>query len=230
MPTHSPTPGIGFYKTAGAIALLMVLGACAQPQQSAARYDVSRENTQRDAQTHAMGDGPRAASQINVGFGDTGAPQPAAAGPQSQYATDGPTAAGAATTATGALPRPLAEARSFLGTVPCPSGMACEASRFVMTLAPSGEWRARTTLLVGNQPSHTILEQGCWDIIGDEPLRIALVHAQRDTAKADLTFVNGNTLRVNALNGVQPMLEHRLTRQADLDPIDELKARPALSC
>src|SRR5690606_8081149 len=59
---------------------------------------------------------------------------------------------------------------------------------------------------------------------------IALVHQNRDTAKADLTFVNDNMLRVHAINGVQPMLEHRLTRQADLDPIDEPKDRPALNC
>ena len=100
----------------------------------------------------------------------------------------------------------------------------------MVTLAPSGEWRSRTTLLVGNQPSQSLTEQGCWNIIGNEPLRIALVHQNRDTAKADLTFVNDNMLRVHAINGVQPMLEHRLTRQADLDPIDELKDRPALNC
>lgn len=225
MSTHSPMPGIRFCKTAGGLALLLVLAACAQPQQSSSNYDTSRENTQRDAQSHAMGGGPQAASQIQLGFGNAG---PATPAPAAQASGD----AGAQPqeTAPAAPPRPLAEARSFLGTVPCPSGMACEASRFVVTLAPSGEWRARTTLLVGNQPSHAILEQGCWDIIGNEPLRIALVHDKQDTAKADLSFVNGNTLRVHALNGVQPMLEHRLTRQADLDPIEELKARPALSC
>lgn len=225
MSTYSPTPGIGFCKTVAGLALLLVLGACAQPQQSSAQYDTSRENTQRDAQSHAMGGGPQAASQIRLGFGDTGPAAPAAA-PQAAVDAD----ATVQEAASSAPPRPLAEARSFLGTVPCPSGMACEASRFTVTLAPSGEWRARTTLLVGSQPSHTIVEQGCWNIIGSEPLRIALVHEKQDTAKADLSFTNGNTLRVNALNGVQPLLEHRLTRQADLDPIDELKARPALSC
>ncbi len=32
------------------------------------------------------------------------------------------------------------------------------------------------------------------------------------------------------MNGVQPLLEHRLTRQADIDPIDELRERAALKC
>ena len=85
-------------------------------------------------------------------------------------------------------------------------------------------------MLVNNQPAHTTVEQGCWDVIGDAPLRIALVHADRNTAKADLSFQNDNALKVNSLNGVQPMLEHRLTRQADLDPIDELRDRAALAC
>lgn len=205
------------------LAVLAVLTACAQPQESSALYDTSRENTQRDAQNHAIGGGPRAPSQIHLGFGDTG---PAGAAPQSGTAAG----AEAEAPASAAVPRPLAEARSFLGTVPCPAGMACDAARFVVTLAPSGEWRSRTLLLVGDQPGQTLLDQGCWDVIGAEPLRIALVQPNRSTAMADLSFVNGNTLKVNMLNGAQPMLEHRLTRQADLDPIDELKDRPTMTC
>ena len=204
-------------KMLGALALAALAAGCAQPQQSAALYDSSRENTRLDAESQAMGRSPKASPQIQLGFGGTGEAPPADASQQAEAATS-------------AIPRPLAEARSFLGTVPCPSGMACEASRFMVTLAPSGEWRARTTLLVGNLPSQALTEQGCWNIIGNDPLRIALVHANQDTAKADLVFVNSNLLRVQAINGVQPVLEHRLTRQADLDPIDELKNRPALNC
>lgn len=203
------------------LAMLAVLAACAQPQESALRYDTTRENTQRDAQNQAIGDGPRAPSQIQLGFGDT---SPVDATPQSGNAAE------TQTPSPSAIPRPLAEARSFLGTVPCPAGMACDAARFVVTLAPSGEWRSRTLLLVGDQSGQTLLDQGCWDAIGTEPLRIALLQPNRSTAMADLSFVNGNTLRVSMLNGTQPMLEHRLTRQADLDPIDELKDRPTLTC
>lgn len=223
MSSYSPfSSALGSCKTLGALALIMGLAACAQPQQSAERYDSSRENTRRDAESHAMGASPRAASQIQLGFGTTGAADaatPAAAAETPQSATPA------------TAPRPLAEARSFLGTVPCPSGMACEAARFAVTLAPGGEWRARTTLLVGNQARQNLVDRGCWNIIGNDPLRIALVvHGKQDITLADLSFVNNNTLRVHALNGVQPMLEHRLTRQADLDPIDELKDRSALAC
>lgn len=217
MPAYYSARHFRSCKMLGALALAALAAGCAQPQQSAALYDSSRENTHLDAESQAMGRSPKASPQIQLGFGGTGEAPPADASQQAEAATS-------------AIPRPLAEARSFLGTVPCPSGMACEASRFMVTLAPSGEWRARTTLLMGNQPSQALTEQGCWNIIGNDPLRIALVHANQDTAKADLVFVNSNLLRVQAINGVQPVLEHRLTRQADLDPIDELKNRPALNC
>lgn len=184
------------------------------------RYDSSRENTRNDAQNHAVGEGPRATSQIQLGFGNTG---PAGHEAQRDAPSEAPPASAA-------VPRPLAEARSFLGTVPCPSGMTCDAARFMVTLAPSGEWRSRTTLLVAREQGQTLLDQGCWDIIGTEPLRIALMQPDRATAMGDFTFMNGNSLRVNILNGAQPMLEHRLTRQADLDPIDELQDRPTLAC
>ncbi|HLT98951.1 MAG TPA: hypothetical protein VKZ70_04330 [Burkholderiaceae bacterium] len=206
-------------RTLGALALLGLLAACATPEESALRYDTTRENTQTDARDHVMGERPRAASQIQLGFGSTDTPPAERAQAAGEQAVAAPIA-----------PRPLAEPRSFLGTVPCPSGMTCEAARFVVTLAPSGEWRSRTQLLVGNQVRQTLTDQGCWDVIGDRPLRIALVQQNRESAMADMTFVNDNSLRVNMLHGAQPMLEHRLSRQADLDPIDELKDRPAIAC
>ncbi len=220
MPAFAPVNNARHLKILGALVLLAVAAGCAQPQQSSVNYDTSRENTRRDAESHALGSGPRAPSQIQLGFGTTGPADTQA--PAAQESTE--------EGAVAPTPRPLAEARSFLGTVPCPAGMACEAARFTVTLAPSGEWRSRTTMLVGNQPTHNLAEQGCWDIIGTTPLRIALVHANQGGAKADLIFANDNMLRVYSLNGVQPTLEHRLTRQADIDPIDELKGRATLSC
>ena len=246
MPAHTDLLACRSFKPLAALGLAALLGACASPQESAIRYDTSRENTQRDAQSHAMAGGPSAASQVQLGFGDTG-PAPVQAprsGTAAAGAATGTEGAGSATgggagagsgtgTDTGAVStatRPLAEARSFLGTVPCPSGFACEASRFTVTLAPSGEWRARTVLLVNNQPSQALVDHGCWQVIGDAPMRIALMHAGKETSKGDFTFVNNNTLRVNTLNGVQPLLEHRLTRQADVDGIDEFQGQVALSC
>lgn len=221
MPSHPNTPAISSWNLLASLALAGLLAGCAQPRESAVRYDTSRENTQRDAQTHVLGESPRATSQIKLGFGETGAATPVAPGAEAEADAQEPAPA---------IPRPLAEPRSFLGTVPCPSGMACEAARYMVTLAPSGEWRARTQLLVNGQTRQPVLDQGCWDVIGAEPLRIALVPPNEGSAMADLTFVNDNTLRVNMLNGTQPVLEHRLSRQADLDPIDELKDRPAITC
>jgi len=202
------------------IALSGLLVACAQPRESAALYDTSRENTHLEAQAHAMAGSP-VASQWQIGIGGIAPahhPAEGAGGAQSE-----PDETASAT-------RPLVEARSFLGTVPCPPGMGCQAARFMVTLAPSGEWRSRTTILSGNSPGQNVSEQGCWTVIGTDPLRIALTHTNQEAIKSDLTFVNSNSVRVNAINGAQPMLEHRLTRQADVDPIDELKNRPALSC
>src|SRR5690606_8374303 len=88
--------------TLAVLAMAGVLTACAQPQESAQRYDTSRENTQRDARNKVLGEGPRAASQIQLGFGET-APRNA------QAAEAGASGASGAS----ALPRPLAEARSF---------------------------------------------------------------------------------------------------------------------
>ncbi|MFT0851728.1 hypothetical protein VRY85_13220 [Achromobacter sp. F4_2707] len=221
MSSHSTSSAIAACKTLGSLAVLLTLAACATPDESAARYDTTRENTQLDAQNQGMGPGPRAASQIQLGFGGTG---PVSAAPQAAVVTEGeqPLAA--------AQPRPLAEARSFLGTVPCPAGLSCEAARFAVTLAPSGEWRSRTVLLTNNQPGQTLVDQGCWNVIGSEPLRIVLAQPDQGGTMADLTFLNGNTLRVNMLHGSQPVLEHRLSRQADIDPIDELQGKPAISC
>ncbi len=221
MPSHPNTSAGSAWKLLAPVALLGLLAGCAQPQESAARYDNSRENTQRDAQAHVLGEIPRAPSQVQLGFGNDGPVTPVAQAGEANASQE---------QAAPAIPRPLAEARSFLGTVPCPSGMTCDAARFMVTLAPSGEWRSRTQLLVGDQARQPLLDQGCWDVIGVEPLRIALVQPNEGSAMADLTFVNGNTMRVNMLNGTQPVLEHRLSRQADLDPIDELKDRPAISC
>lgn len=224
MPAHIPAP-LRSGKLLSALAVTALVVGCASPQESALQYDSSRENTHLDAQHQAMGRGAQASPQIQLGFGSTGQTEAEVARQAQQEQ-----AAAIQESAAQKTPRPLAEARSFLGTVPCPSDSACEASRFMVTLAPSGEWRARTTLLMGNEPRQNIVDQGCWELIGNEPLRIALVHVSQGTTKADLTFVNNNVLRVQAINGVQPMLEHRLTRQPDLDPIDELKDRPALKC
>ena len=144
MPAPALLSASRFSKPLASVAVLILLAACAQPQESALRYDTARENTRLEAESHALGRSPRIEPQLQLGFGDTGeAEQQAAAAESAAAAAEADTAAnGSPTTPTPAVPRPLVQARSFLGTVPCPSGMACEVSRFMVTLAPSGEWRA----------------------------------------------------------------------------------------
>jgi len=121
--------------------------------------------------------------------------------------------------------RELAQAKTFLGTLPCPDD-ACEATRVSLTLAPSGHWRARSTSLT--LPPRVTAEQGCWEVLRTQPLRIALL--TDDTVRADLGFVQNNALRVYSYNGIEALLEYRLTQQPEIDPVDELKSQALLDC
>lgn len=210
----TPTPA----RIIGAALLALLVSGCAQ-QQAAGRYDAPAESTQVDARNQAQGrHGTRAPSQIQLGFGDTG-DKPAQAASAEQQAQPALRA------------RPLAEAKTFLGTVPCLSGEAgCQASRLALTLAPDGQWRSRTTMLnASNTTAGPVVQRGCWSVAGTQPLRIVL-QTDTDVAKASLDFVNDNVLRVNRINGSAPTLDYHLTRQADIDPIDELSGQAALSC
>jgi hypothetical protein len=204
-------------RTAGALVLAIVLTGCAQ-QRSSGYYDTPQESTMSDAQYQAQGrSGARAPSQIQLGFGGQ---KPANEARQEQ----------AAEAASAIKARPLAEPKTFLGTLPCLSGgSGCSATRITLTLAPGGEWRARTVFLDRPDPANNIVQQGCWDVIGTQPWRIVL-QLQNNASKANLTFLNDNVLRVNLIDDVKPALDYRLTRQADIDAINELKNPTALKC
>ncbi|HWL29497.1 MAG TPA: hypothetical protein VNQ97_11375 [Burkholderiaceae bacterium] len=204
-------------RTPGALVLALALAGCAQ-QRPSGYYETPQESTMSDAQYQAQGrSGARAPSQIQLGFGGQ---KPAGETSQEQAAQ-----ASAAIKA-----RPLAEAKTFLGTLPClAGGSGCSATRITLTLAPSGEWRARTVFLDRPDPANNIVQQGCWDVIGTQPWRI-LLQLQNDASKANLTFVNDNVLRVNLIDDLKPALDYHLTRQADIDPINELKNPAALHC
>lgn len=196
------------------VLLVMLLGACAQQRQPG-YYDTSRESTQSDALQRAQGYAtPSAPSQIQLGFGDD---------------TKKPTteAARSAATPASVIPHQLAQPHTFLGTIPCLSAQACAATRLTLTLAPDGQWRARSTML--NDAQTTLAQLGCWVIVGDQPLRIALRTTDKQT-KALLEFVGENVLRINSLDGQRASLDYRLTRQPDTDPISELKQQPAQHC
>lgn len=223
MPASFSNTPRSVFNLAGIALLTLLLAGCAQ-QRAPGYYDVAHDSTLSDAQAQAQGQtGKRAASQIQLGFGDTQKPKEGAQTTSPEQSAD--KAAIAATV------RPLAEAKTFLGTLPCLSTQAgCSATRVTLTLAPAGQWRARTvTLGMPANEQSTITEQGCWDVIGNQPWRIVLRNANQGT-KASLTFTNDNVLMVNSINDTKPALDYRLTRQPDIDGIDELNGKPALQC
>jgi hypothetical protein len=203
--------------TAATLMLALLVAGCAQ-QREPGFYTGHHDSTLADAELQAQGrTGARAAPQIQLGFGETG------------EAENGQAQQAGATLPT-TLARPLSEARTFLGTVPCagPAG-GCSANRVTLTFAPSGEWRGRTVILGASSPTNDIIEQGCWSVSGLQPLRV-LLQLKNENTKANLTFVNDNVLRVNTINEIEPTLDYHLTRQADVDPIDELGTQTTLQC
>lgn len=207
-----------FSKPVGAALLALAMAGCAQ-QKTSGYYDIPHDNTLSDAQIQAQGRGvARAPAQIQLGFGADQDGKKAQAA-QAQAAESGAVKA-----------RPLSEAKTFLGTVPClVNSNACSATRVTLTLAPGGQWRSRTVMLDNPDARNNIVQQGCWNVIGSQPLRI-LLQTGNDATKANLSFVNDNVLRINMINDIQPTLDYHLTRQQDIDPIDELAGQPAPEC
>ena len=126
----------------------------------------------------------------------------------------------------------IPEAQTFTGTVPCfNSEMRCTAQRITLTLAPNGRWRARAAYLERtNADGGTQIEQGCWRAVMMAQPRIVILTAQGNV-RADLSIISaGNALQLGSINGRVPNLLYTLTRQPDMDPIDELNGRPAPSC
>lgn len=200
-------------------AALIALAGCASQQPAQQR---AHDSTLSDAQAQAQGRATsRAPTQLQLGFGDNAPKAPLTAPSEVEQANKAAIAAQA---------RPLREPKTFLGTLPCLMGGACDASRTTLTLAPNGQWRARSQPLTATGSTSASVQQGCWEVIGVEPWRIRLRAAESESSIASLTFVNDNMLRVNSVNDHQPTLEYRLTRQADIDGIDELNAVKAPVC
>lgn len=230
------TPLIRFRTTAG-ISLVIgmaLLAGCAQ-QKTAGYYDTPHDSTLADAQKQAQGHrGSRAPSQLQFGFGETETSRRAQqAQNQAQSHAQAQTATSTDTVSQGAaatVARPLLEAKTFLGTVPCVTGEAgCPASRITLTLAPSGEWRSRIVRVDAATAVQPIIQQGCWDVMGTEPLRI-MMQTLNQESRTSMTFVNDNVLRITMYNDIRPILDYHLTRQADIDAIDELAGQPAINC
>ena len=124
----------------------------------------------------------------------------------------------------------MPQAQTYMGTFPCFSrSMQCqaEAQRVTLTLAPNGRWRARSQALEGQ--GKPVAEQGCWNVAGERPARLLLLDASGNT-RAELLASANNVLRVRSVLGNTPTLDYSLTRQPDLDPIDELVKQPTPAC
>lgn len=209
---------------AGLLLMTSILAGCAQ-QRAPGYYNTEHDSTLSDAQSQAQGRTMALApSQVQLGFGDTAKANKATnTERQDRESTE---------RAEGMNVRALAEAKTYLGTVPCLSNeQACSATRVTLTLAPSGEWRARTLYLdkPASGPGSVIAQQGCWNVIGTSPLRI-LLQLSNKNPKANLSFITDNVLRINRINDIAPNLEYHLTRQADVDAIPELNNNAKLQC
>lgn len=184
----------------------LVVG-CAQTPVSS---DAARGTTLGDAQEQARGkrSSQPTSSQIAIGFG---AGKDAAVSPLEASQL-----------------RELLEPRTFLGTVACPnSDTACSPVRFLVTFSPNGMWRARMT--AANQDLAPVVSQGCWHQTGTAPSRIML-QTETDTVLADLSFVYDQQLRVNVFNYVKPTLDTHLSRQPEIDSINELANQTGPLC
>ena len=126
----------------------------------------------------------------------------------------------------------IPEAQSFTGTLPCfHSEMRCTAQRITLTLAPNGRWRARAAYLEKtNADGGAQIEQGCWRAVMTAQPRVVIMTSQGNV-RADLSVISaGNALQLGSINGQVPNLVYTLSRQPDMDPIDELNGRPAPNC
>lgn len=236
------------------------LGAtgCAQ-QRTEGYYDPPAESTVTDAQYQGSGAGYRtvlrAPSQVQIALKpdqkktqaqNSQAAQGGAVTEDGQAVPEG--ADSGSTSASGSAPAPVAapaggathsaaanslvpQPQTYMGTLPCFSpAMQCTAQRVTLTLAPNGRWRGRTAYLEdAPKKAAPVVEQGCWDATDERPPRVILLDGQGNVRVEFLVAAN-NVLRVRSIGGQTPNLNYNLTRQPDLDPIDELAKANAPQC
>lgn len=215
---------------------------CAQ-QRSEGYYDPSAESTITDAQAQGAGAGYRAVlrapSQVQIALEPE---QKKASDPAARHATakddqpvpesaDNDTRAVSAPTQSAAAHSLVPQPQTYMGTLPCFSPlMQCTVQRVTLTLAPNNRWRGRTAYLENDsRKAAPVAEQGCWAVTGERPPRIILLDSQGN-ARVEFVATANNVLRVRAIGGQTPNLNYNLTRQPDLDPIDELAKAKAPQC
>ena len=213
----------------------LLLTACAQMQQSG-YYNLPAASSTTDAVAQAEGgyssQAIRAPSQIQIGLSSS-APAQQQAG---TTATAKPAESASGANATGAgSPDTLRselvpEPQTFAGTLPCfHPEMKCVAQRVTVTVSPNGRWRARAAYLGQNNKTSQLADQGCWRATAQAVPRIVLLIAESNV-RAELAMTSTNVLRVISINGDSPNLTYTLTRQPDLDPINELNNQTSPNC
>lgn len=227
---------------ATALTVTALMAGCAQ-QLPAGYYNPPRASSVTDAEAQAQGAGylplVQPPSQLQIGLNSPAPAKPsntsiaqAAIDGQGAVVNTNPTTAEAGETPLSAVAQALIpQAKTFMGTLPCltPSSQ-CAAQKLVLTLAPNGRWRSRSAAIDSTgtmrDPSVT---QGCWNAVAERPTQVWLNDAAGDQV-ADFVVSSNNVLRVKSALGVTPNLNYSLTRQPDLDPIDELNTQPAPTC
>ena len=169
----------------------------------------------------------------------SGAPATAVAYDSANAPADAPPSSASADSASSATAAPteslqatlIPEPQSFAGTLPCfHPEMKCSAQRVTITLAPNGRWRARAAYLEQSSKNSAVqTDQGCWRASAQAVPRVVLLNNQGNV-RAELAMTSGNMLRLISMNGGTANLTYNLSRQPDLDPIDELKGKPAPNC
>jgi len=224
-----------------ALCLPVVVAGCAQMQQQMQQpgyYNPPVASSTTDAIEHA--EAPygtqtmRAPSQIQIGLkgrASDAAPvagQPSGVTQAAASANQGAIAAAANDSLQASLfPEPL----TFAGTLPCfHPEMKCSAQRITITLAANGRWRARVAYLEqASKSGSPLTDQGCWRVIPQAVPRIILLNPSGNV-RAELALTSTNVLRLVSINGDSVNLTYTLTRQPDLDPIDELNKATAPNC
>ena len=161
----------------------------------------------------------------------SGAPATAATYDSANAPADAPPSSAATAPSESLQATLIPEPQSFAGTLPCfHPEMKCSAQRVTITLAPNGRWRARAAYLEQSSKNSTVqTDQGCWRASAQAVPRVVLLNNQGNV-RAELAMTSGNMLRLISMNGGTANLTYNLSRQPDLDPIDELKGKPAPNC
>jgi hypothetical protein len=195
-------------------------------------YNLPAASSATDALAQAEGayatQAVRAPSQIQFGLNPS-APTQQQAGATQTTTASAPAPAAAAPTDT-LRSELIPEPQTFAGTLPCfHPEMKCVAQRVAISMSPNGRWRARAAYLGQDNKTSQLADQGCWRATAQAVPRIVLLNSQGNV-RAELAMTGTNVLRLISINGDSPNLTYTLTRQPDLDPINELNNQSSPNC